>query len=752
MRITPPMDKYLSATREELDITLDVIEGELPGDLYGHMYANSAVGTVDSGGLPFSKDCEDYGSPIFNGDGYVIRFDFDEKGKVKLRSRIMKTPSYWADYALRVGGPARNDPRFDGFGWHFRSTGMARFSIQLGQCNQLNVAVIPVRFDDDGPIRMLATYEAGRPWEFDPESLEVKAPILKNDDTHSLIPEWLWRYPFKVILSTAHPIWDARTKEVYVVNYLKSVGTLIGFYRILLSYLRNPKETKEHLMEAAKRAHQKGGEEGLRDFERFVMDESSNLSGKEDSEFKEFFSNLKDKAIPGDSVFLNRWDGTPDVQQWRIQVGGEDITIRDNMHQMGITENYVILSDSSFKMNLSLMFNFIMPLFPELEEDIRDLLTFPMKPNSRLYFVKRSDLREGVDTVQAVMAEIPLECVHFMANYKEENGQITVMTANNTANCPAEWVRYFDKVKATGEEVDLDYLGYLSVGPMDIGRVGRFVFDATTGAPVEEKTSVLFETGNLKDIDQIGAHTWAVGLYAFRGYDEVGERKSHIGNMYWQIYGLERDQMTEFIFDLYTNYPNREVSVEDMERLSKTGVPIGLARVDHSAPELKIEDYYLFDPKHNIRSIQFLPRATRNEALPEDMDGYILCTLTVPLDVEQNTYRSEMWMWDAADLAKGPICKLHHPKFRFAYTFHSVFVEKAEPTNPPSQIDVIDDLDDQVRAIGNPIRQARIEGFMDEFVYPHFANQQNAIADPDPKDYTGAAYKWLMEKLRRRDK
>ncbi|MEL6538743.1 MAG: carotenoid oxygenase family protein, partial [Bacteroidota bacterium] len=743
---------FISASREELDIDLNVIEGELPQDLAGHVYFNSAVGTVDSGGLPFvKKDHEDkplpdYGSPLFNGDGMMIRMDFDEKGKVKLKTRLAKTPTYWADYALREGGPARADKRFDSWDWKFNSTGMARFSMQLGQANQLNVAMVPIRFDDSGPIRMLGTYEAGRPWEVDPLHLDLKAPILKNDDTASLVPEWLWRYPFKAILATAHPTWDYHDKKVYVVNYLKGVSTLVGFQRILISSLRDPEKTKERIIKAAEKARAKGKEKGQREFERFMMEDTKDLPAKKDPKFKDLFEDIKESIIPDDAVFLTQWDGTPDVQRWRIRCGGKDIKIRDNMHQMGVTENYVIFSDSSFKVNLSLMFNLIKPLIPDIEETMRELFTQPMNPISALYFVKKSDLVPGKSSVEAVRALIPLECVHFTANYKEEDGLITVMTANNTANCPAEWMRHFDKVMETGEPIDMEYLGYLSVGPMDIGRVGRFVFDPTTGKMMDDKTSVLFETGNLNDPKNIGAHTWAVGLYTFRGYEEVGPRVDHLKSMYWQIYGLDKDHVTEFIFELYKDYPNREVSIEKMEELCKTGVPIGLARVDHSAPKLKIDDFYLFEEKHYIRSIQFIPRDTRNEAIPEDQDGYILCTVTVPVNLAEGQYRSEVWLWDASDLAKGPVCKLQNDKFRFAYTFHSVWIEKAEETHPPTQIDVIDDIDDQVLMIGNPARQNRVEEFMDEYVYPHFADQENAIDDPDPKDYSGKAYKWMLKK------
>ena len=160
-----PLNRLMSGTREELDLELPVVEGTLPNDLSGHVYINSAAGTVNSGGLPYEPINPDgtpnkeFGSPIFNGDGYVIRLSFDVEGKVSLRSRLMKTPSYYADLALRDGGPASKIKRFQGRDWKFSNVGLGRFSWQFGQCNPVNVGVVPVRFEEGEPTRLLATYD-----------------------------------------------------------------------------------------------------------------------------------------------------------------------------------------------------------------------------------------------------------------------------------------------------------------------------------------------------------------------------------------------------------------------------------------------------------------------------------------------------------------------------------------------------------------------------------------------------------------
>ena len=738
------MNKLLSATREELDIELNVLEGSIPASIHGFVFINSATGSVNSGGLPYSKGNIEFNTPIFNGDGYVIKLDLNETGKIKLQSRLMKTPSYYADEALAENGEARDNKKFEG--WEFKNNGMARMSKVLGQRNQANVSVVPVKFRESEPLRMLATYEAGRPWEINPATLDIIAPVGKSEDFLSLVPNWFLRYPFPAVLSSAHPVFDYETREMFSVSFIQGMDVMLSLKRLKFKAEESPEETQKKLERAIDSALEKKGDERRQFFQSWLLNTHSK-DHDDHHHFSEstrigFFEGLKDRFVKDDEVRLIRWDGTPDLKKWRVRCDGKDISITQNMHQIGITEDYIILSNSSLKINLSLMFNYLWPQYPHLEEKLRKLLSSPMIPSSELYFIKRSDLKSGDEVVSAVKAIIPLETVHFSANYANPNNEITVMTAHNTANCPAEWIRYFDKRLVDGQPVNPDHLSYLSAGQMDVGRMGRMVFDAETGELLEHKSNVLFKKGKIEDPNEIGPHTWGVGLYSFRGYEELIPRVREIKNIYWQIFGLDRNFLTEFIYELYKDYPNRVASVEEVERLTRQGVPIGLARVDHSEEEMDIKDFYLFEEDHHMRSIQFIPNEERNASVDEDMDGYILCTIKAPDPANKGHYLSQVWMWDATNLSKGPVCKLAHDKFYFAYTFHSVWTPEAEFTNPKDQIDIIDDIDDMVKLIINSGKQVKVEEFMDKYVYPHFADQKNKIADADPSDYLGRAYKW----------
>jgi len=105
----------LHASADNLDLSLNLIAGRIPGDIYGHVFIASPV---PRGG----------GVHVFNGEGKIIRVDFGES-TVKLKSRVLKTPCYYADEALegeRSSLPKRGDGallRYDGLplsGQHVR--------------------------------------------------------------------------------------------------------------------------------------------------------------------------------------------------------------------------------------------------------------------------------------------------------------------------------------------------------------------------------------------------------------------------------------------------------------------------------------------------------------------------------------------------------------------------------------------------------------------------------------------------------
>jgi carotenoid cleavage dioxygenase-like enzyme len=106
---TPTKKSLAYATRDEVEVQLNLLDGKLPDDLYGYVFFNSPCGTVNSGGLPYKEKLADgksnpeFGSSVFNGDAMMLRFDLSQKGLIRYKSKMLKTPCWYADDATKMG-------------------------------------------------------------------------------------------------------------------------------------------------------------------------------------------------------------------------------------------------------------------------------------------------------------------------------------------------------------------------------------------------------------------------------------------------------------------------------------------------------------------------------------------------------------------------------------------------------------------------------------------------------------------------
>jgi carotenoid cleavage dioxygenase-like enzyme len=726
-----PYPNLLTATRKPLDIFLEVKEGAIPNDLSGFVFINSGAGTVNSEGLPYSEKLPDgsqnpeYGSPVINGDGYMFRFDLTQEGKIHLRTEILKTPCYYADLATSpVGNP--KDNRFWDIG--FKNFGLARISSQLGTRNQLNTAITPFRLPNDAQMRMLATFDAGRPFEFDPQKLELITPIGRNKFWESGMPPFM-KQPLAMVLTTAHPVFDPQTKEVFTVNFTKTTAALMEATTIF-DFLPEELERLEKVIENKIDEWEKEefGEKIAREIEHFFdelqKDIEKSFIGKFWNWLKKLYWNTIGKRFSHtNDVYLIRWQGETDPKRWKIvDENGDGIEIQHNMHQIGFTKDYILLADTNFKFSFDIMINNPFPQNPKIDAFIRKLISGVMNDYSTLYIVKRSDLTPQKRVVKAQKTTLPVETVHFSANYENPNGIITVHTAHNCSACPAEWLRPYDVLKISKQPVDTQRLGLIAVGEMDIGKIGKCVINANTGTLLEDQTKFLYLTGQTPDSQ---AHTWAVGLYTYKDMLSPDVNVGEIKHIFWQSYGLSQQMLTKFIYNLYKNPKrNRVFSAEEILEFTKKEAPFILECVDTDT--MNVSDYFLFPKDYFMWSLQFVPRKNRNTAVAEQKDGYIFCTVITHTqnDNGQNEYtkeyNSEIWIFDANNLAQGAVCKLQHESLTFAFTIHSVWVKEAATVSKPTYILATKpDYDYMIRRM-KPKMQSQTQTIFNEFVYPHF--------------------------------
>lgn len=713
-------------TRAELDLTLDVIDGHLPTDLSGYLFVNSAAGTVNSTtpppeDWPDGSPCEEYGATNLNGDGLLYRFDFSAPGRITLRSRLLKTACYYADEATRYGTEYYKE------GLHFKSQGLSRTHKDLGTRNQVNTAVVPFRFGPDQPAHLCVTFDAGRPHLIDPVGMDVLTPIGGQ-------PEWLQNFPdemeqvFPMIYATAHPAFDPYTYDYYAVNYQKSLINLLTnteWDHTLMkaaSFLVEEVETFADWL-TGQRFSPAGLVDAVRQFVPFLNNKHT-TSHKE--EFSDHYQAPSSSPVASE-LRLVHWKGGK-LNSWRVvdAANGVGIAIDQTMHQMDLTKDYILITDSTLKFAMDLLVSLPFGHHDRLNDLLRRITTHTIRPRTPCYLIRRADLTRDAESVSAVHFELPHETIHFSLDYRNPDDRITLYTGHNSATCGGEWVRPFDRLAIDPNRPPAaDRIGGMATSVMDISRMGKYIIRGTDGKILDEKTR--YEKGFPGDRveDVHGPHTWGAGLATYRGQDSPTEKPDRILQLYQLFDGLDGEVLTQFIYRLYANHGGEQgvVPTEKLLAYHRHGVPGCLCRVDTET--LTLADHYLAGAGEQIRSLQFIPRR-REGAVPEGADpatdGYIAALVMVRHPNGDPTgYSRQLYLFDAADLAGGPVCRLTHDDLAWSQTIHGAYVESIAPPTLNYRVDVKEDHEWVVDRFVNAEKQQRMRAFLREAVYPEFA-------------------------------
>jgi carotenoid cleavage dioxygenase-like enzyme len=684
-RCCPPVPaSILTASRSELtDVKLEAYEGVIPKDLQGHAFFIAPVGSVDSGGLPYPS-----GNSILNGDGMVYRLDFDKPGEVRVTSRIMKPPCYFADAATRAGS------KYDKY--KFKNHGILRFSFSLGARNELNTAFLPMQFPGESQDRLLVTYDAGRPYEIDTESLEVITPVGGNKEWRA---EANISYPFAPVFSTAHPAFDPHTEQMFTVNYGRSLGNFIESLRFIYELDEIPQGLDEFLGAIAEFIDSQ-------DVVKHLLKESKKISPHIFQLYMQLFGQVCQMEIDN-FVYLIRWDGQGNLERWKLVLPDRTpVIIEQTIHQMVVTKDYVVLMDTAFSTGFEQMINNPFPKHKGVEKLFRHLFERPVIPNSTIYIVRRDDLKAGqcpacsqekeVEVV-AQKVVIPLEAAHFLADYDNPEGKITLHIPHICASFVSEWIRTYDQSAYSPHEYVPSSLCGMQQDETDVSRLGRYKIDGETGTLLESK--VIYDV----------SFTWFIALYTYRDLLVPGKPVSKLDNIYWITLGLWKELLTKFMFNLYKDYPYRAVPLDKLLKIADQGVPACLFRQDTNTME--IVDRYNFPDGYMVSSPQFIPRSDGDNS---STNGYIVCAVFAP-------ERNEIWIFDAENL-KQPKCKLYDPKssLNFGLSIHTTWLPKIGRRTASYCIPVREDYDPIVKK-----KSREIQELFEQEVYPQFENPVN---------------------------
>ncbi|MDY6939805.1 MAG: carotenoid oxygenase family protein [Cyanobacteriota bacterium] len=701
-------------------------EGELPSDLHGSVFIISAAGNAasepaNSSDIHTVLPSKNGWTSILNGDGMVYRLDFNQNSETNtcesasLLNRFLHTPSFFADRITSDPNPHNPYSEFKFLNW-----GLARISPSLGMSEQVSTAFLPMPFPGSETSRLLATWDVGRPYEIDPDSLKVIAPVGFMKQWEPVVENLFDRYsvPFPQSMSSAHPCFDPETGEMFTINIVKSLYNLVKIFSL-----------------------------GSYDFKKWAVSLSENSPLARIVKvfvafcigWIEIFLNIgRDNA-----TYLVRWDGGENLKKWKITYKGFPVKIKSTMHQMGLSKDYIILTETAFKLALEDFIPYIQLKLrkkiqktkkslssQEIQEEItswikfiRKYLTFPQSPDTKFYIVPRARLNlvESGGSIEAQRFIVKGECNHYLVDYNNPNDKITVHAALNKAADAAEFIHKDDTSPFSGQE-PAELAGMFS-NTMAVNRPAIYVVDGPTG--IKEKEEVL-------QFDQSENFTWSIGLYAYR--DDLPTQEFE--DIYWLGFGAWQDIQTQFIYDLYQNYVHREMPLDDLMEVTKQGVPTILCRlhIDRQAnPMLSVADAYEIPGQYFTNSPQFVPR----KGSMGSTDGYIICTaiysnnpFSEPGDGSNpdSTWsnNSELWIFDASNLKQGPLCRLSHPKLNFSFTVHTTWLKDPAPS-PTREYHVRKDFEELVgnAAEHNPFCKGDPQKVLDLFEEVYKAFEQD---------------------------
>lgn len=320
-----------------------------------------------------------------------------------------------------------------------------------------------------------------------------------------------------------------------------------------------------------------------------------------------------------------------------VDAVGEPLSIRQSMHQIGITREHLLLCDTSFVNSLD------------------SLNPGRARSDVDYYIVPKSELgRPG--GARAVHVRIPRETAHFQVDYDDRGGRIVLHAAHGCGASSSGWMTSADTLYRTDQRIDPRDVQKV-LASTDIGRMGRYEIDASTGRLVDA-VAVHHE-----------AYTWGPALYSTTTGEFIRDRHE---SLYWVSLGFSPHHLVSRVVNAFLDYPYRTVAIDD---LPQGAVPGALLRFD--TDRAAIADVYAFPTGYFALSPQFAP--ARGRSGPGE--GYVITTV-ISDQPDGNSSGDEIWIFDGSDLARGPLCRLGHRELDLPFTLHTAWMPALVAVDP----------------------------------------------------------------------
>lgn len=511
----------------ERDHRLRVVEGTWPDDVTGSV-------------VVVGPDQRAPGGHWFGGHGLLEKIHLvpDGAGRIRVQHRLVRT-RLWR---LRRWLP-----------FLFARVAFAEVS-PFGVTNLANTNVAAMAD------RLFVGYDAGRPVEVDPVTLDVVTPVGAND-------EWLASAPGLVeplCAVAAHPAVDHDEGCLWFVNY----GQV---------------------------------------------------------------------SLPGTAAptSLARWDLDGPVHRWWV----DGMSAFDSIHDVKVSEHHLVFAD--------------LPFVIEPGSVTARARSRRIQDHTTLWIVAKADLATTPPggRVRATEVRVPMPTGHLWVDHDEVDGRVRLVLQQIPLGDLLLTVTAESRVHGTGELTDPGHTGALTFG-LQPTVFTRLVVDPATGEVADSATAV--------DADRV----WG-GVLATTDVEHP-EARSRLRRLWTAGTGFDPAMVTEAWWRLYGDAEDGVVAPADLPAAATPGT---LATVD--VEQMVITDVWPYEDGAFPSPPTFVPRAGARG--PDD--GYVVV-------VVHRDGPKEIQVFDAADVAAGPVARASAPDFRPSLLLHSCWVPDRRGPRP----------------------------------------------------------------------
>jgi carotenoid cleavage dioxygenase-like enzyme len=352
-------------------------------------------------------------------------------------------------------------------------------------------------------------------------------------------------------------------------------------------------------------------------------------------------------------LLVMHWDGEGELDWWVA----EGVTVTHGIHVVTVTEHSVLFIETAYKPEPGVLFG--------------QRRQAHHAPYTQVHIVRKEHLtkaRRG-GSVPCVSTRIPVESFHQFTDFRQEGEDLTFFAVHANGWDLTLPLYPEDKVWRTGQALSPRQLGFVAM-PSDASPVGRYVIDGRTGALKDAKTFVAPE------------RHWGTLWYT------RDASKLERGEYLWQTYqGFDPELLVERQVRMYADHPHRVVRVEDLPR---SDLPSSIAC-------LRAEDL-------TERSSWTFPRGSYAASPchvtdPTGGPGWVVVPLQWP-------ERTELHVFEALNLGKGPIAVAAAPGVRLSYQLHSGWTPTLGPRGSSYFRPYANDLSPEWKDMPVKVRQA----------------------------------------------